>query len=369
MELFLKKLRLYQFKNHEELDLEFSPSINCITGKNGSGKTNVLEAIYYLGFCKGYFNVQDSQNIQHGREGFSIMGEFEKNGPVTLHCAVQRGQRKKFKKDDKEYERLADHIGAFPVVIISPYDVDLIREGSDERRKFIDLVISLDDKEYLRQVIDYNRALSQRNNLLKFFWENRTMDKTQLAIWNEQLSDLGNRIHNRRKDFFEEFAPMFRAFQNSISADRDQADIQYRSQLHEQDMAEALDSGLDADMRRHFTLFGIHKDDMEMTVGGHPVKKFGSQGQQKSFLIALKLAQFQFIKERTGMRPLLLLDDVFDKIDDERVQYMVDLVSRDTFGQIFITDTSQERMDRILSTLDQEYRMIDMEQKEQGIEA
>ncbi len=361
MNFTLKTLQLHNFKNHEEVRFEFSPGINCITGVNGSGKTNVLDAIYYLSFCKGYFNAQDSQNIKHGAEFFTLRGEFDKNGSTWVSCNVQKGQRKRFKKDDKEYERLAEHIGSFPVVIISPYDVDLIREGSDERRKFMDMVISLDDKDYLNSLIEYNRALAQRNNLLKFFWENRTMDKTQLGIWNESLSALGTKIYQRRKAFFEEFRPIFKEFQHAVSLGRDQADIVYSSQLDNGAMLDMLESNIDRDMARHHTLIGTHKDDLQLMVGGHPVKKFGSQGQQKTFLIALKLAQFQFIKEKSGLKPLLLLDDVFDKIDDERVAYMVELVSKETFGQIFITDTSLERLQRVMENVGRGYKNIPLE--------
>ncbi|MCL4154203.1 UNVERIFIED_CONTAM: hypothetical protein GTU68_048114 [Idotea baltica] len=287
MDLTLKNLVLANFKNHREARFDFDARINCITGVNGSGKTNVLEAIYYLSYCKGYFNPQDAQNVLHGADFFSIRGQFDKDGPVTVSCAVQKGQRKRFKKDDKEYERLADHIGSFPAVIISPYDVDLIREGSEERRKFVDMVISLDDREYLNTIIDYNRALSQRNNLLKHFWANRSMDKTQLGLWNEQLCHLGTKVHARRALFFEEFRPIFQEIQSAVSLGRDDADIHYRSQLSAGDMLSQLEASFDREMARHHTLVGTHKDDMLMTVNGHPVKKFGSQGQQKTFLIAL----------------------------------------------------------------------------------
>lgn len=367
MDLCLQRLHLHQFKNHLQKDFEFDPGINCITGVNGSGKTNVLEAIYYLSYCKGYFNTQDSQNIFHGREEFSIRGSFEKEGRVDLSCAVRKGQRKRFKKDDKEYERLADHIGLFPAVIISPYDVDLIREGSEERRKFVDMVISLDDRDYLHTVMDYNRALTQRNNLLKHLWADRSSDRTQLGLWNEQLCHLGGKIHERRKEFFEEFRPIFQEMQSAVSLGRDEADIHYRSQLSEGDMLRQLEAAFEREMARHHTLIGTHKDDMVMSVNGHPVKRFGSQGQQKTFLIALKLAQFHFIKEKSGLRPLLLLDDVFDKIDDERVAFMVDLVSKDTFGQIFITDTSAERLERVLSGLSRGHSIHQLETPETTI--
>jgi len=365
MDFHLKQIQLNGFKNHTERRFHFEAGINCITGPNGVGKTNVLEAIHYLGFCKGYFNVMDAQNIQHGSDFFSIRGIFNKDGRETaVSCAVQRGQRKRMKRDDKEYERLADHIGQFPIVVISPYDVDLIREGSEARRRFMDLVISLDDKMYLQAVLRYNKALQHRNNLLKYFWENRCMDKEQLELWNERLIQEGTIIHEKRTQFFKVFAPMFRSFQSAISNGQDEADLVYHSKMNDQPLAKLLEDSQKEDLRRQHTRVGIHKDDLQMTVGGHPVKRFGSQGQQKSFLIALKLAQFRFIEEKTGVRPLLLLDDVFDKIDDQRVAYLVRLVDADTFGQIFITDTSQERLDRIMTGIHKSYHCIPLNQSE-----
>ena len=361
MSIYLHTLHLDRFKNHLSQVYGFSEGLNCITGANGSGKTNILEAIYYLSYCKGYFNMQDAQNIMHGEDYFVVRGDFEKDEtPVKLTCSVQKGQRKRFKRDEKEYERLADHIGHFPSVIISPSDADLIREGSEERRKFMDLVISIDDRRYLQDLLDYNKALAQRNNLLKYFSENRTHDEVQLSIWNEKLSGYGKRIHATRKTFFEEFRPIFQSLQSEVSQGKDQADIVYRSQLNDGDMLNLLQGKAQEERMRLHTLVGTHKDDMLMTIDGHPVKKFGSQGQQKSFLIALKLAKFQFIMKKTGVKPLLLLDDIFDKIDDERVAYLVKLVSNDTFGQIFITDTSQERLDRILADSGIPYECIAM---------
>lgn len=363
MRFSLDRLALVNFKNYDSQVFEFSSGINCITGANGSGKTNVLEAIYYLSFCKGYFNPLDAQNIRHGSDYFSIQGAFDKGGEVKVSCAVQKGSKKRFKKDDKEYSRLADHVGQFPVVIISPYDVDLIREGSAERRKFTDMVISLDDRAYLHTLIDYNRALAQRNNLLKHFWAERRMDKAQLELWNEQLCGLAEQIHQRRTSFFTDFVPIFREIQEELSLGRDDADLVYKSQLDECNMRQRLEETIDQEMARHHTLTGTHKDDLDLRINGHSVKKYGSQGQQKTFLIALKLAQFHFLKEKTGLKPILLLDDIFDKIDDERVAYMVDMVSKDTFGQIFITDTSKDRLDRILGAINMEYKNIDIHSK------
>jgi DNA replication and repair protein RecF len=368
MNLYLSALILDRFKNHASQSLEFHEGLNCITGSNGSGKTNILEAIYYLSYCKGYFNMQDVQNIKHDEDYFVVRGEFKKDGvPTRLTCTVQRGHRKKFKRDEKEYERLADHIGSFPVVIISPYDADLIREGSEERRKFMDMVISLDDRSYLMDLLDYNKALSQRNNLLKYFSENRVFDPLQLSIWNEMLSELGMRIHHRRKLFFEEFRDLFVSYQSEVSKGHDMADIGYSSQLLDGEMLPLLEAREKEERMRGHTLVGTHKDDMLMLIDGRPVKRFGSQGQQKSFLIALKLAKFEFIKRKAGFKPLLLLDDIFDKIDDERVAYLVNLVSQDTFGQIFITDTSQERLDRILKESKVDYKRIALGVKEEFI--
>ena len=313
--MYLRALHLDRFKNHHTQVFQFSEGLNCITGANGSGKTNILEAIYYLSFCKGYFNMQDSQNIQHGEDYFVVRGDFEKNEiPTKLTCSVQKGHRKKFKRDEKEYERLADHIGHFPAVIISPYDADLIREGSEERRKFIDMVISLDDRQYLHDLLDYNKALAQRNNLLKYFSENRTFDEIQLNIWNEKLAEYGMKIHERRKAFFEDFRPIFRSLQSEVSQGKDKADISYKSQLFKGNMVDLMAERASEERMRLHTLVGTHKDDMVMTIDGHPVKRFGSQGQQKSFLIALKLAKFECSKEKSGTKPLLLLDDYSIKL-------------------------------------------------------
>jgi len=359
MNLELQHLSLVNFKNYPQGEFDFAPGINCLTGANGSGKTNVLEAIYYLSYCRGYFNPQDSQNIRHGEEFFVIDSRFQKEGEESrVYCGVKRGQKKRFKKDDKEYQRLIDHVGAFPVVIISPYDADLIREGSEMRRKFIDSVISQDNKRYLEALVQYNKCLSHRNNLLKYFWENRTRDDEQLDLWSVRLAEFGAIIYEGRRQFMEKFTPLFKEFYGQISGHKEEVDLVYRSHLNEGDFLEQLRANVDLDMRRSYTLVGLHKDDLRFQIDGHPVKKFGSQGQQKSFLIALKLAQFSYVKEAKGLKPLLLLDDVFDKIDDARVTYLMKLVSDNTFGQIFITDTSAERLSRILGEVNVDFRSI-----------
>jgi DNA replication and repair protein RecF len=293
----------------------------------------------------------------HGEDFFVIDSRFEMDGEESrVYCGVKRGGKKSFKKDKKEYQRLIDHVGAYPVVIISPYDDDLIREGSDMRRKFIDLIISQDDKAYLEALVNYKKTLSHRNNLLKYFWENRLRDDEQLAIWDERLVEFGAILHAGRMKFIEQFGPIFREFYGQISGWKEKVNLVYRSQLNDADFSNLLKAGVEKDMSRCYTLTGPHKDDILFEIEGHPVKKFGSQGQQKSFLIALKLAQFEYIREHKQLKPLLLLDDVFDKIDDLRVKYLMELVSKNTFGQIFITDTSEERLNRVLEGVDCEFK-------------
>lgn len=351
--LHLKRLSLLNFKNYDEAELELSQEVNCFTGPNGSGKTNLLDAIYYLSFCKSYFNPIDSQNIRHEEPFMVIQGTFEKEGKEQqVYCGLKKGQKKQFKRNKKEYERLADHIGLFPAVIISPSDVDLIKEGSEFRRKFMDGIISQYDRKYLNWLIDYNKALSQRNHLLKTFAEKRYFDAESLEIWDAQLIELSVKIHGERKRFMSEFMPEFNTLYSAISGEKEEVSITYNSQLNEGEFEEKFKSHLDRDRNFQRTTAGIHKDDLLFEIGGHPMKKFGSQGQQKSFLIALKLGQFRFIKQISGLTPVLLLDDIFDKIDDQRVNYLMKLVSNHEFGQIFITDTDPDRVAQLFDNTD-----------------
>ena len=359
--MHLKDLSLIYFKNYDEAQLEFSSNINCFVGNNGVGKTNLLDAIYYMCFCKSYFNPIDSQNILHEKPFFSIDGTFERNDvDENVFCGVKRGQKKIFKRNKKEYDKLADHIGLFPLVIISPADRNLIIEGSETRRKFIDGVIAQSDKIYLQHIIKYSQVISQRNALLKYFAANFTYDPTTLSIYNEQLIDLASKIYSKRCAFMEQFNPIFQSYYNSISGSKEQVSLEYKSQLNDRDLGSLLEESLTKDKILQYTTCGIHKDDLLFKIDDFPIKKQGSQGQQKTYLIALKLAQFDFIKNLVGYKPLLLLDDIFDKLDDTRVESIVRLVSEHNFGQIFITDTHKERTEEIVRKMDDSYKIFDV---------
>ncbi|MBE9485049.1 MAG: DNA replication/repair protein RecF [Bacteroidetes bacterium] len=352
--MYLQNLNITNFKNYAEADASFSPKINCFTGDNGTGKTNLLDAIYYLSFCKSYFNPVDTQNIKHEENFFAIHGQFIRNGDSSdkVSCVQRSGERKLFKLNDKPYDRLADHIGAFPLVMISPYDRDLINEGSEIRRKLIDSVISQFDKVYLDDLINYNKALQQRNSLLKQFSERNFFDQAMLEIWDEQLSRLGSEIYSKRKVFIERFIPIFQKYFDFISEGKEQVSIEYESHLHDTEPGKLLASTLSKDRMLRYTTAGIHKDDLRFSIFDYPVKKFGSQGQQKSFVIAIKLAQFDYTKEEKGYKPVLLFDDIFDKLDDHRVKQLIKLVSENNFGQVFITDTQRSRIEKVFKTID-----------------
>lgn len=348
----LESLTLLNFKNYEQADLRFPGSVNCFVGDNGSGKTNILDAIHYLCFCKSYFNPVDSQNIRHDEQFFVVEGDFEKEGDSDhIYCAVRKGQKKVFKRNKVDYDRLAEHIGRYPAVMISPYDKDLISDGSELRRKFADMIISQTARQYLDDLIAYNKALRQRNHLLKYFWQNNTFQRDSLDVWDEQLFELNRRIYEQRKSFIDRFVPIFDDHYKRISGNAESVSIDYRSHLSEGTIEDAYADSLEKDRRKAYTHRGVHRDDLVFTIEGHPLKKFGSQGQQKSFVIALKLAQFDFIRDATGIVPVLLLDDVFDKIDDKRVKNLMELVSEHAFGQLFITDTDEGRVPQIFQEI------------------
>lgn len=358
--MYLERLHITNFKNYTEANPVFSPKLNCFTGDNGTGKTNLLDAIHYLSYCKSYFNPIDTQNIRHGESFFSIHGHFLRNGdtPDKVSCIQKSGERKLFKLNDKAYDRLSDHIGAFPLVMISPYDRDLINEGSEIRRKLIDSVIAQFDKVYLDDLINYNKALQQRNSLLKQFFEKNFFDAGMLEIWDEQLSRLGLEIYQKRKAFIERFIPIFQKYFEFISEGKESVSIAYESHLHDADPAGLLKSSLEKDRILKYTTAGVHKDDLRFSIFDYPVKKFGSQGQQKSFVIAIKLAQFDYTREEKGYKPILLFDDVFDKLDDHRVQQLISLVSENSFGQVFITDTQRQRIEKIFEKVDIDHRIF-----------
>jgi DNA replication and repair protein RecF len=360
--MYLRRLSLINFKNYAEATLAFSPGANAFVGNNGSGKTNLLDAIHYLSLCKSYFNPADNQNIRHGAEFLLVQGTYELNGTEEhIHCGLKRNQRKVFKRNNKEYERLADHIGLLPVVMISPVDSMLITEGSEERRKFIDSIISQYDKAYLDDLISYNKIVAHRNALLKQFAQSRSFDRTSLEIWDEQLIPLADKIFVKRHEFISRFSPIFRQHYHFITDGREEVSVIYESHLEKGNFSATLEAALDKDRMMQYTTAGIHKDDLEFTSGGFPVKRFASQGQQKSFLIALKLAQFEFIKEIKGVKPILLLDDIFDKLDDLRVTRLMELVSRESFGQLFISDAHPERVKKIFEGIGLDIRMFEIE--------
>ncbi|MFA8437222.1 MAG: DNA replication/repair protein RecF [Marinifilaceae bacterium] len=357
--MYLDRLSLINYKNIEELEIELSPRINCFIGNNGMGKTNLLDAVYYLSFCKSYFSTTDLQNIRHEAPFMVLQGTYVRKEQTELvYCGVKRGQKKHFKRNRKEYKKLSEHIGLLPIVMVSPADGRLITDGSDERRKFMDGVISQYDRKYLDDLIRYNRVLAQRNKLLKDFAKGRKYDEEMLIIWDEQLIQLGTGIYEKRVDFLNQLTPVFQEYYEIISGGNEKVKLEYRSQLHGQDLQNLLLGARLKDQVLQYTTVGIHKDDLELKIGDYPIKKMGSQGQKKTYLIALKLAQFDFIKRINGFKPILLLDDIFDKLDAERVEQIVRLVSEDRFGQIFISDTNRDHLNEILSGSALEYKLF-----------
>lgn len=357
--MLLRQLSLINYKNFESKELVFDSKINCFVGDNGVGKTNILDAIYHLSFGKSYFNPISSQNIKHGTDFFVIDGTFEKNDrDEKVVCSLKKNNKKIIKRNGKAYERFADHIGFLPLVIISPADRDLIIEGSETRRKFMDGVISQSDKTYLQHLINYNKVLSQRNALLKYFAANRTFNKDTLAVYNEQLNTYGSAIFEKRKAFIEAFIPTFQKQYKAITGGNESVKLTYNSKLAHNDLTTLLEKNLDKDRALQYTSVGIHKDDLSFEISDYPIKKFGSQGQQKSYLIALKFAQFHFMKSQSQVTPILILDDIFDKLDEHRVSHIIALVNNENFGQIFISDTHAERTENVVSKIHQSYKIF-----------
>lgn len=362
--LELRKLHIVNFKNYESFEFETTANVNCFVGNNGVGKTNLLDAIYYLSFCKSFFNPIDSQNIRYEQDFFVLQAEYDLNGAhEALYCGVKKGQKKKFKRNTKEYDRLANHIGVFPSVMISPVDAELILGGSDVRRKFIDGIIAQLDATYLDHLLQYNKALQQRNALLKYFARERTYDEEGLSVWDEALAKYGSYIYEKRSEFFKDFLPIFQERYNFLGSNAEEVSINYRSQLKEGDLNTLLKENRAKDRASAYTNIGVHKDELEFMLNGYPVKRFGSQGQQKTFLISLKLAQFEFLHKIKGFFPILLLDDIFDKLDRTRVSKLMELVSNNDFGQVFITDTNETRVREILDGHQVDYHLIDIQAK------
>jgi DNA replication and repair protein RecF len=348
-EIHLQKLTLYNFKNYESLSLEVHPGVNCFLGNNGSGKTNLLDAIYYLSNCKSYFNSVDSQNIMFGADQFAITGEYNRCGQSEqVICSVRRNQRKIFKRNHKEYDRLSEHIGHLPCVMITPYDIELIWDGSEVRRKFLDSTLAQLSRGYLDNLIACNHALLQRNTVLKTYAKQAHFPDDFLEMWDAQLIERATAIHEARTSFLQQFQGVFQRVYREISGAAEEVSFNYSSELNEATMEQLLRSNNRRDKLLERTSSGIHRDDLEFLIDGNALKKFASQGQQKSFLFALKFAQYLFMKESSGLKPVLLLDDFFDKIDEQRVANIMNWLAQNEVGQMFITDTGYERMPHIL---------------------
>ncbi len=368
--MHIEEISIVNFKNLNEVKAEFSPKLNCFIGMNGAGKTNMLDAIYYLSFCKSFFNATDQLNINHNENFFMLNGIYTRlDSNEIVNCGLQKGQKKQFKRNSKVYKKLQEHIGLLPLVMVTPSDVNLILGGSDERRKFMDGVISQYNQNYLDDLLKYNRALTQRNNLLKHFASERYFDEELLAVWDSQLVEYGKRIHKERYEFVKKLIPVFQRYYTFISQGNEEVGIIHQSDLYDSDFEQLLKNSLIKDRAVQYTTVGIHKDDMELKIGEYPIKKLGSQGQKKTFLVALKLAQFEFIKEISGLKPILLLDDIFDKLDQHRVEQIVATVAGEQFGQIFLTDTNREHLDAIIKKMDTDFRIFKVEkgQVEQAI--
>ena len=359
--MLLKSISLVNYKNFESQSFEFNQKVNCFVGPNGIGKTNILDAIYHLSFGKSYFNPIATQNIKHGEDFFVVDGRYTKdNKDEKIVVSLKKGHKKIIKRNAKAYDRFSDHIGFLPLVIISPADRDLITEGSDMRRKFIDGVISQSDKIYLENLIQYNKILGQRNALLKYFSNNNTFDNDAIEVYNTQLSEFGTEIHKKRQIFIEAFTPIFLKQYKAISNQNEAVSLHYKSQLNQQLLNTLLKTQINKDRVLRYTSVGIHKDDVEFNIGDYPIKKFGSQGQQKSFLIALKLAQFDIIKSQSGTTPILLLDDIFDKLDEQRVERIIGMVNDEGFGQLFISDTHANRTEKAVKNTHNSFEIFQL---------
>jgi DNA replication and repair protein RecF len=356
--MYIQKLTLTNFKSFEEATLSLHPKLNCFVGNNGEGKTNLLDAIYYLCMCKSYFNNTDLYSIRYSEDFMLLQAEFSRdNKSEELNCGLHKSKKKHFRRNNKEYSRLSDHIGIFPIVMVSPVDSELITGGSEERRKYINSVISQYDRNYLELNIRYNKLLAQRNRLLKGNDLNSSRNEL-LDIFDEQLIGLCNEIYKIRKHFIEKFTPVFNQYYHFISGGNEHVELIYQSQLNNGDFRELIRNSRGKDLLLQYTTTGIHKDDLILNLNGAHIKLTGSQGQQKTYMVSLKLAQFDFLKEINKILPLLLLDDIFDKFDAGRVRQILKLVADKSFGQIFITHTNLERMNVILKDLNIDHKLF-----------
>jgi len=362
--MILNKISIINYKNIKEATLDLSPKMNCLIGMNGVGKTNLLDAVYYLSFCRSAYTSIDSQGIRHGEPFFVLEGSYESDlgDPMQVYCGMKQGTKKHFKRNKKEYKRLSEHIGIIPLIFVSPADTLLIEGGSEERRRLMDVVISQYDRGYIDALNRYNKALQQRNTLLK---QEDEPDEMLMGICEEQMAEAGKVVYEKRDAFVKELIPLFQHIYQSVSEDREAVSINYISHCQRGDLLDVIRRDRFKDRAVGYSLHGIHRDDLEMTLGGYPIKREGSQGQHKTFVIALKLAQFSFLKRTPGnTTPLLLLDDIFDKLDANRVEQIVRLVSSDEYGQIFITDTNRDHLDKILSRTGFNYKIFSVDNGE-----
>ena len=359
--MILRKLSILNYKNIRSVELRLSPKFNCFVGMNGVGKTNILDAIYYLSSCRSIFNLPDSHLITHDESFFVLDAEYATDGgePEMLYCGLKKGTKKHFKRNGKEYKRLSQHIGHVPVVLVSPSDSVIIDGGSEERRRLLDVVISQYDNTYLDTLANYSRLLQQRNTLLK---QEEEPDANLLDIIDMQMAETGKTLYVRRKEYVERLEPLFQQAYDAVSGSRERVSLSYISHCQRGDLLDILRESRAKDRVMGYSLHGVHRDDLDMSIAGYPIKKEGSQGQCKTYTIALKIAQFQFLrKTNLSNTPLLLLDDIFDKLDAKRVSHIVRLVSGNDYGQIFITDTNRERLDEILKSGDFDYKIFNIE--------
>lgn len=355
--MILNRLSIVNYKNIAQAEVAFSEKINCFFGNNGMGKTNILDSIYYLSFCKSHIHTPDTQLIRFGEDMCVLQGFYDFEGKTEeLFCAIRNKQRKQFKRNKKEYDKLSDHIGLLPLVMISPADTDLIQGGSEDRRRFLDLIISQQDKKYLYSLIQYNKALTQRNALLK----EQNLDASLFEALDLQLVRFGEYIYMKRKELVESLVPIFNRYHQQICESTEEVGLNYASQLRAEPLYDKLQRSRERDMILGYTSSGVHKDDLEMTLGNSLIRRLGSQGQRKTFLIALKFAQFFLLSEEGSTTPLLLLDDIFDKLDARRVAQIIKLVSKEDFGQIFITDTNRQYLDDIIRNINHDYALFEV---------
>lgn len=359
--MFLSRLSIVNYKNIREASLSFSPKMNCFIGHNGEGKTNLLDAVYYLSFCRSASTSADTFVIRHDEDFFMLNGTYinDEDEEELIYCGMKRGTKKHFKRNNKEYKRLSTHIGLIPLILISPSDTSMIEGGSEERRRLIDVVVSQYDNTYIDALNRYNKALQQRNALLRADDE---PDADLLSLWEEQMAEYGETVYRKRNDFVEQLTPLFMKYYERISGDREAVSLNYVSHCQRGPLLDVIRRDRHKDRAVGYSLHGIHRDDLEMLIGGYPVKREGSQGQNKTFVIALKLAQFDFLKHVCSKTtPILLLDDIFDKLDAGRVENIVRIVAGSDFGQIFLTDTNREHLDRILRGSALDYRLFNVE--------